>query len=223
MAKKSKSRVTRVAKKSKKVSSRKSSARRASGKLVLILGPSGVGKTAVVNGALSTLGDKCQVVNFGHITQEVVGADRDKFRREATVEDFRDMQRKVAKRISKMASGTDKILLVTSHSVMFRESGFVPGFPKWVLDEMDVKLIVLISGLAEDISARRAADNAAGKTEGRTRDEVPIETIMAEQDVGRGVAYSYAMYSGAVVKEIINRQGKLEESAAELKKCLENV
>ncbi len=194
-----------------------------SGKLVLILGPSGVGKTAVVTQALAGMEGKVDVVNFGHITQEVVGADRDKFRREATVEEFRGMQRKVARRIASMAGSSGKILIVTSHSVMFREAGFVPGFPKWVLDEMDVKLIVLISALPEDIAARRSSDAVAGKTEGRTRDEVPIWTILAEQDVGRGVAYAYSMYSGAIVKEIVNKQGKLEKSALALKKALESL
>ncbi len=189
-------------------------------KIVLVLGPSGVGKTAVMNAALGERKD-VKVVNFGHITQEVVGGDRDKFRREATLADARKMQVKVAKKLASMA-GKEKggLFIVTSHSVMFKSGGFWPGFPKWVLDELNLSMIVLISGLPEEIAARKNADNASGKTEGRTRDEIPLETILAEQDVGRGVAYAYSMYSGAIVKEIVNRQGKLDEAAEELRNCL---
>jgi adenylate kinase len=193
------------------------------GKLVLILGPSGVGKTAVVTQAIKGMEDRIELVNFGHITQQVVGADRDKFRREASVAAFRKMQSTVAKRIEAIVKKSGKLVLVTSHSVMFRESGFVPGFPKWVLDNMDVKLVVLISALPEEIAGRKAKDAAAGQTEGRTRDEVPLKTILAEQEIGRAVAYSYSMYSGALIKEIVNMQGHLEESAAELREALERL
>lgn len=199
---------------------RKSSKSERGAKIVLVLGPSGVGKTAVMTRALEGRKD-VKVVNFGHITQEVVGGDRDKFRREATLSDARKMQVKVAKKLSAMAKREKGgLFIVTSHSVMFKSGGFWPGFPRWVMDELDLSMIVLVSGIPEEIAARKSADNLAGKTEGRTRDEIPLETILAEQDVGRGVAYAYSMYSGAIVKEIVNRQGKLDGAAEELRNCL---
>lgn len=196
--------------------------RRESGKLALVLGTSGVGKNAVVAKALEGLNAKCAVVNFGDITQRMVG-DRDKFRRESSLAEARKMQVAVAKELARMVKKTEGILLVTSHSVLFRESGFWPGFPKWVLDELDVNLVALVTALPEEIAARKAADNSAGITDGRTRDSLPLEAILAQQEASRGLAYAYSMYSGAPFKEIVNRQGQLEASASQLRAALEKL
>ncbi|MFH0961508.1 MAG: AAA family ATPase [archaeon] len=190
-------------------------------KLVLILGPSGVGKTAVITRAIEGMPD-CVVVNFGHLTQQMVG-DRDRFRREASLADARKMQTAVARKLEGMRKKAKGIFIVTSHAVMFRPSGFWPGFPRWILDEIDLSSIVLISGIPEEIAARKAADAAAGVKDGRTRDETPLVTILAEQEIGRGAAYAYSAYSGAVIKEIVNKQGLLDEAASDLRKALEKL
>ncbi len=186
-------------------------------KLVLVLGPQGVGKTVVCQEAAKRSGFK--LLNFGEVLQKIVGQDRDKFRRESKSTDFAKIQKKASKKIAEMVKTSNVIL--TSHAVLLNRAGLYPGFPKWVLDELKPNGIVLITAEPGEIVKRKEQDK--GKDAQRTRDEVPVEHILEEQDATKLISYAYSMYTGAPVKEIRNRQGKMEKAVEELVTTLNSI
>lgn len=184
-------------------------------KLALVLGPQGVGKTVVCQEAAKRSDFK--LINFGTVLQEIVGEDRDKFRRESKVADFAKIQKKAAEKIAGMVKKNSVIL--TSHAVLLNRAGFYPGFPKFVLDKIRPSGIILITAKPEEIAVRKEQDRDLQ----RTRDEVPVEHIMEEQTATKLIAYAYSMYTGAPVKEIPNNQGLIDEAVNELVQTLNSL
>lgn len=195
-------------------------------KLVLVLGPQGVGKTAVVRRAQEVLEkdfkQKFEIINFGDILQEIVGGDRDEFRRTARLKEFGKVQEKTADRISKMIED-DKSIFLTSHALLWRKAGFVPGFPISVLAKLKPNSIVLIMADPADVISRKLKDELSGKEGKRTRDRVSAENIGREANAEELISYSYAMYTGAPVKTIINKEGRLDEAVAKLVEAVNNI
>lgn len=195
-------------------------------KLVLVLGPQGVGKTTVVKRAQEILdqkfGQKFDIINFGDVLQQIAGVDRDEFRRSASLEEFAKVQEKTAARIAKMIKD-DKSIFLTSHAVLWRPSGFYPGFPVPVLNRLKPKAIVLVMADPGEVIERKLKDELAGKEGYRTRDKMSAETLRWEVTAERLISYSYSMFTGAPVKTIINREGHLEEAAGNLVEAVNNI
>lgn len=191
------------------------------GKLIFVLGAQGSGKTTVTKKALVSVKEKYDIVNFGDVLQDIVGSDRDKLRREAEYSDFQSVQEKTAKKISEMLK--EKNLIVTSHGVMYRESGFMPGFPKWVLDLLKPGMIVVIWSKPEDIVKRKRRDEKDGVSGERTRDKFGLNVVFDEQEYSKQISFAYSMYSGACVKFIENPEGKPEKAADELAVAINNL
>jgi adenylate kinase len=190
-------------------------------KLVFVLGAQGSGKTTVAKKAMESFKEKFEIINFGDVLQEIIGSDRDKFRRETSYSDFQSIQEKTAKKIAGMLK--EKNIIVTSHGVMFRESGFVPGFPKWVLDHLKPGLIVVIWTKPEDIVKRKQRDESAGASSERTRDKFGLEVVFEEHDYSKQISFAYSMYCGACVKFIENPEGNPEKAAEELSRAINNL
>lgn len=195
-------------------------------KLVLVLGPQGVGKTAVVRRAREILEKefkhKFEIINFGDILQDIVGTDRDEFRRTAHLGEFAKVQEKTAKKIAEMIND-DKNIFLTSHAVLWRKAGFFPGFPIPVLAKLKPDSIVLIMADPEDVISRKLKDEISGKAGKRTRDRVSAENIQHEANAEELISYSYSMYTGAPVKTIINKEGRLDEAAMKLVDAINNI
>lgn len=190
-------------------------------KLVFVLGAQGSGKTTVAKKALESVGEDFKIINFGDVLQEIIGSDRDKFRRETSYTDFQEIQEKTAKKIAGMLE--DDNVIVTSHGVMYRESGFVPGFPRWVLDHLKPGLIVVIWTKPEDIVKRKERDESAEASSERTRDKFGLEVVFKEQDYSKQISFAYSMYCGACVNFIENPEGNPEKAADELAKAIKNI
>lgn len=186
--------------------------------LILVLGAQGAGKTTVVKRAIEKVKRDYQIINFGSVLQEVIGgSDRDKFRRETSIGKFWNIQEATAKEIKEGAGKED--VVVTSHGVLYKKAGWYPGFPKNVLEILKPKMIVVIEAKPKNIVKRREK----GGTEGRTRDKTPKEVVKEEQESTKMISFACSMYSGATVKIIENKEGKIDKAASELAEALRNL
>lgn len=190
------------------------------GKRVLVFGLPGVGKNTVVKQAVETLGDSFRIVNYGNVLQDLVGQARDKYRREANLEEFLKSQSLAAEMIAKM-DDNGKNLIITSHAVMWRESGFIPGFPEQVLKMISPNLLVLIISPPHEIIIRKLLD--ADKGERLDRDTLAYEITREQQNACKYICFAYSMMTGAPVKIIENTQGRLDDATAQLIQAINDV
>jgi len=154
---------------------------------------------------------------FLSIAREKYGIEsRDEIRQKLTWEQYRDLHVEAARRIRDMAEKS--IVVLDTHALVALPTGFMPGFPFFVLKELPVSAWVLIEASAEEIRSRRARDAGA-----RERGEGLEANIELHQSLNRMAAVAYAVIAGGTVYIIKNREGKADEAARELaeviKKC----
>lgn len=182
---------------------------------VVVTGTPGAGKTTVLNKALEKVSGY-KVVNYGDKMLEVALEEklvnhRDELRK-LPVEDQRRIQKVAARKIAEEAREVN--IIVDTHCTISTPKGFLPGLPKWVLDELQPDLIVIIEANPDEIFVRRIKDAT------RVRDIEYVHGIEEHQYMNRAAAMAYSMYTGAAVKVIKNHDGELEKAATELAEVL---
>ncbi len=182
---------------------------------VVVTGTPGAGKTTVLNKALEEI-EGFKVINYGDKMLEVAIDEklvehRDEMRK-LPAEEQRRIQRLAARKIAEEAKETD--IIVDTHCTILTPKGYLPGLPKWVLDELQPELLIIIEANPDEILVRRIKDTT------RVRDIQYIAQIEEHQLMNRVIAMAYAMYTGATVKIIRNHDEKLEEAARELADAL---
>ena len=113
--------------------------------------------------------------------------------------------------IRNMADKQDIIL--DTHSTIKTPKGYIPGMPKWVLEELKPDCIVLLEANAEDIEVWRNKDL---KGDFRRRETGNLEATREHQDVNRSISTAYSMLTGTPIKIIQKNEGQLEEAAGKL-------
>jgi len=103
---------------------------------------------------------------------------------------------------------------VDTHCTIKTPSGFLPGLPKWVLEELQPDIFVLIEADADEILLRRISDTS------RTRDMEMLKDINLHQEMNRSVSMAYAALTGATVKIIENHNDELDSSVADMVETL---
>jgi len=184
-------------------------------KVVVVTGVPGVGGTTLTNKAVERLkeeGIHYQVVNFGTVMFEVAKAEklvenRDQLRK-LDPETQKRIQRMAAKKIAEMAK--EHPIIVDTHSTVRTPKGYLPGLPKWVLDELKPDIIVLVETTGDEILMRRLGDTS------RERDLESTASIEEHQFMNRCAAMTYGVLTGATVKIIKNRDKLLDEAVQEL-------
>ncbi len=191
--------------------------------LMIIAGAPGVGKTTVQNVALEQLHNAkpIKVATFGDYMFEAarkagIVENRDEMRTKIPREKYKDLQRDAAKEIAKEAKECS--VIVNTHLSMITSFGIIPGLPVDILKTLDPKLIVIIEADPGEIALRQKADK------GRNRSDFGGANRLAEfQNYSRSCAAAYSVLQNIPVKIILNRQGKIRESANELIGVLNNV
>jgi adenylate kinase len=182
-------------------------------KKVVITGVPGVGKTTVINGsmeALKELGVSYTSINFGTCMFEVacdqnLVSDRDEMRKlDQDVQ--RNLQKTAAQVIAKI---TDNVIIDT-HCTVSTPSGYLPGLPSWVLEELKPDIVVLVESNEDQILKRRLSDTT------RTRDVEGYQSIKDHQNYNRYMAAAYSMLTGCTVKSIKNQDFLLENAINEM-------
>ncbi len=188
-------------------------------KVVVVTGVPGVGKSTVIDGALKQLkaqGVEYGFMNYGDIMLDLMReregvTNRDEMRKVSTGP-YREIQREAAKRIAG-AAGKNPIL-VDTHCLVKKPEGYYPGLPRWVLEELKPESIVIIEATPEEVAGRRTKDAA------RRRDKELLDEVMEHQLLNRASATAYAVLTGATVRIIHNRDGKLSKAVKEMVEAL---
>ncbi|MHA2072006.1 MAG: adenylate kinase [Candidatus Thorarchaeota archaeon] len=184
--------------------------------VVIVTGIPGVGKTTVINTAVQMVKDEHSedvlILNIGTemfeiATERGLIKDRDELRKMPTTMQ-REVQRLAGEAIAKKAK-TARVI-VDTHTLIQTKNGFLIGLPEWVSKAIQPKTVVLVEADPEKIADRRTSD------ETRTRDAQLTDEIDAHQRMCRAAAVSVGTITGATVRIIKNREGKVEEAASEL-------
>ncbi|MGZ7048859.1 MAG: adenylate kinase, partial [Methanobacterium sp.] len=114
----------------------------------------------------------------------------------------KEIQKNAAKSIREMAEVSN--IIVDTHCTIKTPAGFLPGLPKWVLEELQPDMFILVEADNEEILMRRLSDKS------RTRDMEKLSDIRLHQEMNRAAAISYAVLTGATVKIIQNHDNRLD-------------
>jgi len=183
-------------------------------KVVILTGVPASGGTTVTKKAMEKLAAHGQV--FKMVTYSDVMLDEALQRRWVETRDDirkldpvrqRELQKIAARTISKMATNP---LVVDTHATIRTPTGYLPGLPTWVLDELKPELILIVETAPEEIIRRRNADKS------RKRDAQDEIGVQEHQQVNKAICMAYAAYTGAAVKILQNPDGKLGQAVAEL-------
>ena len=181
--------------------------------IVIVAGIPGAGKTTVMNEVLKKRSIK--VINYGDeifkiAKEKGLASHRDELRK-LPYETQRKMQIEAARNIAKLRN-----VIIDTHCTIKTPFGYLPGLPYDVLNILKPSRIILIEAFPEEIMERRNKD-----AEIRERDKESIESMEEHQLMNRIAAMGYAILTGATVKIIKNRQGRLQEAAEEMIEALE--
>ena len=184
-------------------------------KVVVVAGIPGSGSTTVLKSALENL--DYTLVNYGDVMLTIAQKmglvdDRDSLRK-LSPDVQKEVQRNAAKNIREKSEEIN--IIVDTHCTIKTPLGFLPGLPKWVLDELQPDQFVLIEADDDEILLRRINDTS------RTRDVEKLKDINLHQQMNRAVSMAYAALTGATVQIIINHDNRLDESVEEIIKTLE--
>jgi|Deesub1362B_J571_1020462.scaffolds.fasta_scaffold00004_214 adenylate kinase len=190
------------------------------GKVVIISGLPGVGKSTVVARAIDNIrrkGFKITMVNYGTKMMEIASSKgwvnhRDQMRR-LSLDKQLSLQREAAMRIRQMAEKYD-VVIIDTHMFINTKEGRWPGFSRNNLDLVKPDLIVLIEASPQEILARRSRD------ESRIRELYPEKKIMEDLSYNRSIAATISVLTGMPVANILNKEGKADEAAKELEDIL---
>ena len=178
--------------------------------MVVLTGIPGSGSTTLLGRAL----DEVDYVhlNYGDIMTEIaikenIVQDRDALRK-LPPETQKEIQAKAAKEI-KARSEKDNVI-VDTHCTINTPSGFLPGLPIWVLNELQPDLFVLIEAHPDEIIYRRLNDDT------RSRDLQKVKEIQLHQEMNRATSMAYATLTGATVKILSNHDNHLDSSVKKL-------
>ncbi|NHI83028.1 MAG: adenylate kinase [Candidatus Thorarchaeota archaeon] len=184
--------------------------------IVIVTGIPGVGKTTVINEAVEEVkqnhNESVLVLNFGTEIFQIASKkglieDRDHLRKMPTAKQ-REVQRMAGEAIAEKAKKAK--VIIDTHTLIQTNNGFLIGLPEWVVRAIQPKTLVLVEADPERIAERRSSD------ETRTRDAQLVEDIDTHQRMCRAAATTVGTLTGATVRIIKNREGKVEEAGKEL-------
>ncbi|MGB7970217.1 MAG: adenylate kinase [Methanobacterium sp.] len=183
-------------------------------KVVVIAGIPGSGSTTVLSKVLEEL-DYLHV-NYGDVMLEIAKDDglvdnRDDLRK-LSPDIQKEVQKNAAQSIREKSEQSN--IIVDTHCTINTPSGFLPGLPKWVLDQLKPDMFILLEADGDEILKRRISDTT------RNRDSERLKDIELHQEMNRAASMAYAVLTGATVKIIENHDNKVDEAVGEMVKTL---
>lgn len=183
-------------------------------KVVVVAGIPGSGSTTVLEHALENL--DYEHVNYGDEMLQIgqkkgLVQDRDDMR-SLLADVQKGIQKDAAKSIRERSKQTN--IIVDTHCTIKTPTGFLPGLPQWVLDELEPDMFVLVEANPDEILMRRISDTS------RIRDSELSEDIALHQEMNRAASMTYAVLTGATVKIIKNHNDQLETAVKDISETL---
>lgn len=186
------------------------------GEVNIVIGLSGVGKGTVLEEAMLLADKEYKVVNYGDRMLEIA-KERDLIEtrdemKTMDVDTYKDVQGKAAESIFEDAE--EKDVIVDTHAAIYSPHGYIPGLPKWSVEELDPSKIIMIDADSEAIWNRVKDDD------GRSREHESVEHITEYRRIAREMASTGCVLTGAYLKIIENADGQAEKAAEELVRTL---
>jgi adenylate kinase len=197
--------------------------------VAIIVGIPGVGKTTLIDLSTRMLkekGYKAVVLNYGdymlkRLTSIGAVRDRDEIRKlpiRVQVENQSEAAKMMIRRASEELVGSRGVLIVDTHLLIRTPTGYWPGLPLYVVQELKPDTIIVIEASPEEIIARQMRDTARRRVD--YRDPKIIEELTR---MNRIEALVVASFTGATVNIVENREGEAEKAASEIARILENL
>jgi len=182
---------------------------------VVVTGVPGSGKSTVIKRVLDELKSKgvdYSFLNYGDVMLGLMSekesvSHRDDLRK-VPIGRYREIQREAAKQIARAAE--KRPVLLDTHCLIKKPEGYYPGLPRWVLEELNPDLIIIVEAKPEEIAGRRT------RGVGRLRDKDLTSDIEEHQQLNRAAASAYAAISGVPVKIIQNSDKGLRRAVEEV-------
>jgi len=182
-------------------------------KKIVMVGIPGVGKTTLLSKMVEIIKkhDKSVlVISFGTLMCDVAKKnglnDRDELRK-LPVTEQQELQRMAAEKI---AAQTEQVIIIDTHAFINSPGGYYPGLPENVLKIIKPTNFVSVSAKPEEIYNRRMKDDT------RNRDKITIANVKKELDIQAGMISACSVITGSPVKFILNREGKIDETAEKI-------
>ncbi|BCU70661.1 adenylate kinase [Stygiolobus caldivivus] len=188
-------------------------------KIGIVTGIPGVGKTTVlqkVKEILSNEGINNKIINYGDFMLKTAISlgyvnNRDEMRK-LPIDRQKQLQIDAARGIAKEAKeGGEGMLFIDTHAVIKTPSGYLPGLPKYVIEEINPSIIFLLEADPNIILERQKRDTSRSRTD-YSDEKVIVETI----NFARYAAMASAVLVGATVKIVINAEGDPAIAANEI-------
>lgn len=182
--------------------------------LNIVVGLSGVGKSTVLEETMLLSDREYEIVNYGDKMMETAeehGVESRDEMKELDVETYKQIQAEAAEKIFELAE--DKEIIVDTHAAIKSPHGYIPGLPKWSIEELDPDKIIMLTAQPEEIWNRVNEDD-------RDREHDSASSIAEYQHVAREMAATGSVLTGAYLKIIENPDGGAEKAAEELVKTL---
>ncbi|MFB6217374.1 MAG: AAA family ATPase, partial [Candidatus Aenigmatarchaeota archaeon] len=122
----------------------------------ILVGLSGVGKSTVLEEAMLLSENDYRVINYGDKMVETAKNEglvetRDEMK-ELDTETYKRIQMDAAERIVEEAEEED--VIVDTHAAIKSHFGYIPGLPKWTLENLEPAKIIMLTAKAKDIYHR---------------------------------------------------------------------
>ncbi len=186
-------------------------------KKVVIVGIPGVGKTTLISKIVQILKEKqksVSVYSFGTVMLEEAKnegiANRDELRK-LSVDRQKHFQVMAA---TKIALKKDDVVIIDTHAFINTKEGFYPGLPIHVIEHLKPTNFISVSARPEEIYNRRMKDTT------RNRDVISLASIKKELAVQDAMLSSCSVLSGSPMKPVLNREGKIDETAMKVIKAM---
>ena len=186
-------------------------------KLIIIVGIPGVGKTTIIEKLIEylvTLDIKSHISVFGSVmldeAKKVGVKNRDELRT-LSVKEQKKLQISAANKISNLKY---PFIFVDTHLFIKTSEGYCPGLPFDILNSLSPDQIILVEAKPEEIIERRNTDIT------RKRDNLSIDEIIYELNLGRSMLSSSAVISGAPIKTVNNNNDDIENTIMEIANSL---
>lgn len=182
----------------------------------IIVGLSGVGKSTVIEEAMLLSDKDYEVINYGDrmvetAKQEGLVGHRDEMKQLDT-DTYKRIQRDAAESI--VADAEDQDVIVDTHAAIKSPYGYIPGLPKWTVENLEPSKIIMLDASAKEIYNRSSGDND------RDREHDSVDEVEEYRRVAREMAAAGSVLTGAYLQVIKNHDGRAEKAAEELVETL---
>lgn len=183
----------------------------------IVVGLSGVGKSTVLEEAMKLSSQDYEIINYGDrmlklAKEQGLVESRDEIK-DISSEEQRRIQKEAAQSI--VEDSEDSNVIVDTHAAIKTPHGFLPGLPKWTVENLEPENIVILDASSEEIYERSRGDSD------REREHEEVEEIDLYRTIAREMASTCSVLTGAYLRVIENKSGEAHEAAEELSSVLD--